>query len=326
MQIRRFSAITALQVALTILVLEVVARVVDPLGISYYPETARFLDRLQLGGPLGYQLPPHMDERFWGVRVRTNSLGLRDHEVPREKPPGEFRVVMLGDSAVFSLGVENEDSIPAQLERLLNRRAPANTRYRSLNLGVPSYNTEQELIQLERLGLDLDPDAIVLYFATNDIEPKMWVYEKRRNRVINCAQRSFSASIAYVLFQRIRAYLRGAEQRIQYASYAAGNPRWQAIESSLRRMAGLLSERNIPFLVVSAGPADAPHMLLLRELASSAGFRIEQLDGSIDPEWAADPERFVNSATDRHCNPRGCHIMAVHIARFLRDSGALGRP
>jgi len=326
MRLYRLSVIATSQLLFLILVLEAVGRAIDPLGISYYPETARFFDQLQLGEPLGYSLPPHMDARFWGVHVRTNSLGLRDREVSLEKPPGEFRVLMLGDSVVFSLGVEYEDSIPFQLEQLLNRQAPANTRYRTLNMGVPSYNTEQESIQLETIGLDLDPDAVVLYFATNDIEPKMWVYERRHNRLFDCMQRSYSASILNVLFRRIRANLGAPAQDIQYRSYMPGNPRWQAIESSLRRMAVQLSERQIPLLVLSPGPPDAPHMQLLRELASDAGFRIEQLDGTIDPEWAGKPELFVNSASDRHCNPRGCHIMASHIARLLRDSGALARP
>src|SRR5262249_8954291 len=153
-----------------------------------------------------------------------------------------------------SLGVEYQDSIPAQLERALAEHAPDGIHYRTLNMGVPSYNTEQELTQLESLGLGLEPDAVVLYFSTNDIEPKLWVFEKLQNPVLNCAQRSYAASIVYVLFQRLRAQAVTTEaQPIQYSSYREDNPRWQAIERSLQRIAQLLQERAVPFLVVSPG-------------------------------------------------------------------------
>src|SRR5688572_25052962 len=56
--------------------LEAVERIVDPFGISYYPETARFFDRMILEEPIGYRLPPGMHERFWGTTVSVNSTRL----------------------------------------------------------------------------------------------------------------------------------------------------------------------------------------------------------------------------------------------------------
>ena len=43
--------------------------------------------------------------------------------------------MMLGDSVVFSLGVEYEDSIPYHLERLLNDTHTGSRRYRTLEHG-----------------------------------------------------------------------------------------------------------------------------------------------------------------------------------------------
>jgi lysophospholipase L1-like esterase len=318
----RFLALAGVQVLLLGALLELLGRWVDPLGISYYPETARFLDHLILEEPIGYRLPPRLDERFWGVHVRTNSLGMRDREVEIPKPAGERRVMLLGDSGVFSLGVEYEDSIPARLEQVLNDQAPEGVHYRTLNMGVPSYNTEQELTQLESLGLGLAPDAVVLYFATNDIEPKLWVFAKRRNPLVDCAQRSYAASILYMLYRRVRVTLTGSEGAlIQYSSYRADNPRWQAIDRSLRRIAELLRERRVPFLVVASGGADDAHMKLLRSVGADAGFPVGQLDTSRYPEWDAHPERFFISATNFHCNPAGCRIVAAEFARLMGEAG-----
>jgi hypothetical protein len=190
-------------------------------------------------------------------------------------------------------------------------------------MGVPSYNTEQELVQLESLGLRLEPDAVALYFATNDIEPRMWVYERRRSWFADFAQRSYAASIAAVLCQRIRSRMGSPLEPIHYSDYAPGNPRWEAIATALRRIAQRLRERHLPFLVVSAGPPDAPHLRLLREIGSEEGFPVEQLDGAIDARWAAEPARYVNSASDPHCNAAGCAILAEHLAELLARSGAL---
>jgi hypothetical protein len=325
MRLRSGMMLLAGQFVLLGVTLELLGRIVDPLGISYYPESARFFDRLIVEEPIGYRLPPNMDDRFWGVSVKTNSLGMRDREVNTPKPIGERRVMLIGDSGVFSLGVEYEDSIPAQLERALNQDATPGIRYRTLNMGVPSYNTEQQLTQLERLGLSLEPDCALLYFAANDIEPKMWVYEKRRNPLVNLAQRSYAASISFILARRLRMVAGGGNpELIQYSSFAEGNPRWQAIAKSLKSISERLKERGVPLLVVASGEDDEPHVKLLRDVANQDGFGFEQLEVlSSESEWSRNPEKFVNSPIDHHCNPLGCKVLATEFARLLENAEML---
>lgn len=325
MRFDRTLALIAMQLVLLFATLEILGRVLDPLGISYYPESARFFDRLIRDEPLGYRLPPSMTDEFWGVEIRTNSIGMRDREVTIPKPATERRVMVLGDSGAFSLGVEYEDSIPAQLEDVLNEQASEGVRYRTLNMGVPSYNTEQQLSQLETLGLSLQPDLVVLYFSTNDIEPRMWVFEKRKNPLVNLAQRSYAASIGFILLRRAAALANGhGPELIQYSSFAPGNPRWLAIEASLSAIARHLSNRSIPFLVVTAGEEGDAHMVLLRRLGEASGFPVGRLDAvSKGSKWAANPEPFVNSPIDHHCNPRGCRLIAEDFARLMAAAGMM---
>ncbi len=82
------------------------ARLLNPMGISYYPETARLLDELIIEEPIGYRLPPGLEGRYHGVDVRINALGMRDRPVMPEKEPGEFRILVMGDSVIFSIGVD----------------------------------------------------------------------------------------------------------------------------------------------------------------------------------------------------------------------------
>lgn len=322
-RIGRVVAALAIQLALVFGILEVAGRVLDPLGISYYPETARFYDDLALGGPLGYQLPPGMDARYWDTAVRTNSLGMRDREVG-PKAPGERRIMLLGDSVIFSLGVDYEDSIPWRLEQRLN--AGGDGSYRVLNMGVPSYNTEQELLQLENTGLALAPDAVLLMFVPNDVEKMMWVYEKRRDPLANLAQRSYAASVLFVLARELRTALArsgGGGGRGGAATIPAD--RRAAVDAALTQMTRLLGERGIPFVVVSRGSPGEPHLAMLAELSALRGFRFALLDAAADPNrTTADPMGLVVSRTNTHCNAAGCEAIARSVETILRDAGMLG--
>jgi hypothetical protein len=153
---------------ITLAGLEVVCRLVDPVGISYYPETARWLDTLIVRDPVGYWNRPGTTGTFFGAPVHINSIGLRGPEIP-PKAPGEFRILMMGDSFPFGIGVPEERCLPAALEAQLTKRAQPGTTFRVINMGVVSYNTEQEQRQLEELGLGLKPDLVLLAYAVNDI-------------------------------------------------------------------------------------------------------------------------------------------------------------
>jgi len=51
--------------------------------------------------------------------VRVNSLGYRGSEIPLEKPADELRIFVAGDSYTFGSFVDNDETLPAQLESSL---------------------------------------------------------------------------------------------------------------------------------------------------------------------------------------------------------------
>jgi lysophospholipase L1-like esterase len=91
-----------------------------------------------------------------------NSLGFRGPEIG-PKQPGRIRVLALGDSMTYGLGVNDDETFEAQLEAL-------DPRFEVLNSGVPGYSTVEELLLLREVGLDLDPDLVLLMFLPNDLE------------------------------------------------------------------------------------------------------------------------------------------------------------
>lgn len=107
-----------------------------------------------------------------GQIVHINSRGMRGAELSAEKAPGTYRILCVGGSTTFGSGVTYDDgTYPARLEHYLNERAPDGVLYEVANCGVQGYTTAENLIYLQLLLVELDPDAIVIYQGANDARP-----------------------------------------------------------------------------------------------------------------------------------------------------------
>ena len=116
----------------------------------------------------GQRLAANYAGWFAGVPARTNSLGFRD---PRDyslaKAPGTFRILVLGDSVTFGHGALFETSYPYLLEQRLREWRPG-VKWEVWNLGVPGYNTAQELAYLYEVGGRYAPDLVIVGVFLND--------------------------------------------------------------------------------------------------------------------------------------------------------------
>ena len=106
-------------------------------------------------------LRPDLDARWNGTTFRTNAQGYRGPAISRGKPPGTFRVVVLGSSNTMGHGVEDEQSYARLLERWLARRAGPGRRVEVVNLAVSGDSPTQRLIRLRDDTPALDPDWIL---------------------------------------------------------------------------------------------------------------------------------------------------------------------
>jgi len=112
--------------------------------------------------------------------VSINAHGLRDREIEPAKPPGTFRVLMLGDSFVEGAQVPLEDTVARRLEGLLASRA-GGRRLDVVNAGNAGFGTGQELLYLENDGRAYQPDLVVLvYFVDNDLPDNGYAVAKAR--------------------------------------------------------------------------------------------------------------------------------------------------
>jgi len=289
---------------------------------------------------VGWSGHPNTRGMHAGVPVAFNGLGLRDSH-PVQPPPGAVRVLALGDSITFGMGVEQDKTFPAQTEALLNARSPG-ARVEVLNMGIPGYNTLHELALLREVGFGLRPDLVVLGYLHNDIElssdQKEHVKEPEQatlgRRLKSLANSSWSGLKKHSMFAAwLSPYLGNALRPLGVQGlgqvgevkdqYVDSNPKWQRTQQALLEMQRLTSERNIDFVVMVI-PAmtnftDATYPIKEYHQAVMAFCRrngIAALD-LLPAFWGHDGTKFWISPTDGHPNAEGQRIIATALADFL---------
>ena len=120
-------------------------------------------------GASGRWFNPQME---YDVEVVINSDGLRDvQRATLDKPPGVFRILLLGNSYVEGLRVPLEQTFGKVLEQQLNAGAPVGRRFEVIPAGVSGWGTDQELLWLREHGAAYQPDLVLLaFFPGNDFQ------------------------------------------------------------------------------------------------------------------------------------------------------------
>ena len=114
--------------------------------------------RLRPGGVGHYQM---------GIPAVANSHGHRDVEVSLTKPPGVFRILVLGDSFTVGANVRQEEAYPKVLETRL--RSVHGSRIQVINSGVGGWGPFHYAQYFEHYGYRFEPDLILVgFFVGND--------------------------------------------------------------------------------------------------------------------------------------------------------------
>jgi len=113
-----------------------------------------------------------------GIHVRINREGWREDPIPFDKPSDEFRIVGIGDSVMYGMGVEENERYLDVLEATLNQEFPER-RWRTVALAIPGYNLMIEVEVLREVGLRYDPDLILYGYVGNDVCLPRFVADKK---------------------------------------------------------------------------------------------------------------------------------------------------
>jgi lysophospholipase L1-like esterase len=297
-----------------------------------------------------FALRPGTRGRFVGHDLAINSIGMRDVERSYAKPPGAFRIVALGDSHTFGWGVAREETYPAVLEQMLRERFP-DGEFEVWNLGVPGYNTVQEVRALE-LAIDrIEPDVVIVNYVDNDMDlpnflalrpnllsPKRsYLAElvERRSRILRDEEILPPTLVGVEVDPRTRRYVMDPERIPERYRPLAG---WDNMEAAFLHLLDLARRRGIRAVLlfnpddyrnVLRGRTDDARRKGVRELAercADAGYLV------LDPQEhilaylrqnGLEASSLWIRATDSHTNPLRHRLLAEVLLDGLSAAGIL---
>ncbi len=147
-------------------------------------------------------LVDHVDATDPAPRT-TNALGFRmGREVESTRPDGEFRILGIGDSSTFGLGVMDDETYLAVLER--NLAARTDRPVLSINTACPGHTSAQGRVLLDRHAASVKPDLLV--WAYNNDPCLDTVMDQDRvagSAAVRSIQRGLYRSDLYLLFRRV---------------------------------------------------------------------------------------------------------------------------
>jgi lysophospholipase L1-like esterase len=267
-------ALALLSLVLALTACEVLLRV---FGSGVLPRPDLYLD-----DPIvGKRMRPGWSGDEFQAPVTINSKGLRNPEIPYEKPAGTYRVLALGDSWTFGFRMKEPDAYPRQLERLLAASATARgdtRRIEVINAGVVGYSTDQEAAYLKSEGWKYSPDLVLVnFYPVNDTHNKLYKYQQRETlRALHPLLLELYELPSHLY---LRSFLKGARRTLKQkfgsarvhaaaklgvedkggralaendwtGDFAPGKRGWEAVRTALQDIAEGARAHNVPVLVV----------------------------------------------------------------------------
>jgi lysophospholipase L1-like esterase len=136
--------------------LELTFRYLDRRGVTELPY------HVANGTYMPLKMKSHYQGRIAGIPVIMNRDGLRDEPDFDPTPPAnEYRILSMGDSIAFGLGIKSSGSYAKVLERKLNEgNSPPH--YYVINAAGPGYSPSSYYLFLKNDGLQWHPRMVVL--------------------------------------------------------------------------------------------------------------------------------------------------------------------
>jgi hypothetical protein len=276
--------------------------------------------------------------------VTTNSLGYRGGEFPEAKAPGEKRILFVGDSFTFGDFVNDDQTLPAQLEQRLRRYCPA---VRVVNSGLGDATIVDEAMMMQR-GLRLRPDLVIALFSENDVTDLDRESTWDRLAANRRAKSEFPLGLVYPALRRLALWNFALSVRATWRAKAQDSPATGArraaapehadsltrsLRSSYVRTLMTLRDSLARMGVPLAFAAYPSHFSLSRDAANN---QIQWITGT-----AADSNVFAVNLTpplrqaglpaeslyllphDGHPSARGYAVAASYLADMLTSAGPL---
>lgn len=265
---------------------------------------------------LGWKNIPNFQATTLGRPLNINSKGLRDREYPYEKPTGTVRILVLGDSMTWGLGVADDEMFTEVLER---RYAKEGMAVEVINTAVSGWGTDQQYLFLQSEGLKYQPDVVLLnFYLVNDPGDNV-------------------STVRYWMGKP--CFVNGTLDQYVGARYNPGPPQenvngLRELDQSVMLVAGveqLCRQQNIRFVLMTCGIFGLPDEFFSkfnRSFRDSMQSRLEQVlagsnwlsfdtDAGLDASGVRPKEVFEGNI-DVHWNAVGHKIVGELLHDFLK--------
>ena len=255
--------------------------------------------------------------------VNTDDRGFRSGPVPAEK--NEYRVLALGNSCTFGVGVDDDETWPAQLEHILSRAHGG--RVRVINGSVPGYTAFQGKRFLEKRGFDLEPDLVIACFGFNDAATWSSRSDRETARVMAAGrwEEPLQRSRAYTGLKRVVGSYRIEPEPVD----TGGRPRLSRddFRRTLLEIREICTERNVPVLFllwpyrVQREKGIESHISYQDVIAAAGESGHVPVVSLVQPFLESDDHLFVDNV---HANAAGCRVVAETIAGAMAKARVRG--
>jgi hypothetical protein len=261
---------------------------------------------------LADELKADYETVYMGVTVKTNHWRMRDRDYPQEKPPGTFRIALVGSSNDMGYGVAVDRIYPELLEDRLERElgGRAYQHYEVLNFSVGGYQLLHRLYVADHKVPPFHCDMILYVATMHDLRWAAYepvVKELRAGRELPYEfLRTFAAGAGLEPGQSALAM----KQRLR--------PRREALVKATFEEMRRVAERQgaLPVLANFRLRVDPIHPEMIRqtELAREAGLVTLEIFDSY--EGRSDAEMYLTS-TDTHPTAKAHALLADELYRDL---------
>lgn len=132
------------------------------LGVAFFAPPIHPASRFNSFMPYQWNDPKLTAPSYWDdgrVVYQFNQWGLRGPEFPLVAPNGVRRILLLGGTRTFGLGVGEKDTLSTRLQTLLNEKRPG--LFQVINGGLWALSPEEQWAFVKGQGFNFKPEAIL---------------------------------------------------------------------------------------------------------------------------------------------------------------------
>lgn len=300
---------------------------------------------------LGFRVRPNV-QRIFRTRsdeaylVETNSLGYRDSESVLVRDQTRKRVVLMGSSTPFGLGVGQDDIFPEVIETI-------HPSIEIVNLSLPGTALDQHSLLLQDEGLAYEPDLVLVMLTLLDARETFWPYQIMANKPKSwlkydrgeieirpppkgmlprflsssfVSQRALQFGLSLLVLTGDTQKDTLNEEPFLFGQVLTSQQRCLAIRLLLQHDRKLCADRRIPYVVVylpTPGEIKYPggaEVARLREGVLKPMMEVDGVDcvdllDVIERAWSIDEKIFED---DFHLNSRGHRVIAERLGGYLK--------